>query len=356
MNSSLVIPAHAPWQRWERRVTLPITVAATILVLSVLWAMGNGAVSLPLEAILRAFLLDNADPATCFIVWELRFPRVAMAVLVGATLALAGAAMQGLFRNPLADPGLVGVAAGAALGAVAWIVLATAAGWTVMRTGLAAHLGLAAAAFVGGALTTLLVYAIAARASRHGIITILLLAGIAINALAGAAAGLLTYWADDAQLRSITYWTMGSLTGSTLASTALVAAVLVPVAGVLWRFSRSLDALVLGEATCQHLGFELKRLRAVLVATIALAVGVAVGLNGMIGFIGLMAPHIARLIVGPSHRHLLPLAALIGGLLLIIADTLARTVAAPAEIPAGIVTALLGGPFFLYLLLRRERA
>ncbi|MFP4272593.1 MAG: FecCD family ABC transporter permease [Halothiobacillaceae bacterium] len=332
------------------------------LALIAIVALGLGAMPVSWTQVLQVLLpflpgAEIPDAMTRVVVLDIRLPRVAMAMLVGAGLAICGAAMQGLFRNPLADPGLIGVSAGAALGAVSWIVLASSLGWLGSLAAVGGALGgqfaLAVAAFLGGLATTLVVYAITLRAGRMGATATLLLAGIAVSALCGAATGLLTYVADDAQLRSVTFWSMGSLGGSDWHGLAVLALLIVPASIALWRLNRVLDALLLGEESAGHLGFDLARIRPVLIVLVALVVGSAVGLTGMIGFVGLMAPHIARMMIGPGHRLLMPMSMVVGAILLLAADSFARTVATPAEIPIGIVTTLLGGPFFLYLLLRR---
>jgi len=279
----------------------------------------------------------------------IRLPRALLAIVVGAGLALAGAALQGLFRNPLADPGLVGVSSGAALSAAATIVLG---GGVIAALPHAFGLfALPVAAFLGSLATTFLIWRIARSGGRVQVAT-LLLAGIAINALSGSGTGLLTLVASDPQLRSLTFWSMGSLNG---ASWSLLLSVL-PFVGVaavgLPRLARSLNALLLGESEAGHLGVRIERVKRQVVILAALAVGASVAVSGMIGFIGLVAPHLARLLLGPDHRSLLPGSALLGGLLLSLSDLVARTAIAPAEIPVGILTSLLGAPFFLWLLLR----
>ena len=274
-----------------------------------------------------------------------------LSVVVGAGLAVSGAVMQGLFRNPLADPGLVGVSSGAALGAATAIVLGAALG--APAAGALGPFLVAAAAFAGGLATTFVVYRIATARGRTSVTT-MLLAGIAINALCGAGVGVLVLFADDGQLRDLTFWTLGSLGGATWAALG-VAAPLVGAAVVAspW-LARALDALLLGEAEARHLGIRTDRVTAVAVTLSALAVAAATAVAGLIGFVGLVAPHLVRLLLGPGHRALLPGSALAGAALLVLADLAARTVLAPAEVPIGIVTAVAGAPFFLALLLRSE--
>lgn len=282
------------------------------------------------------------------IVSQIRLPRALLGLAVGAVLALSGVAMQGLFRNPLADPGLIGVSSGAALGAAVAIVGGAMLGgisdtWSPYI--------LSICAFAGGLGVTALVYRLGRRDGQTHVAT-MLLAGIALAALAGAAIGLFTYLADDATLRTLIFWNLGSLNGASYAR--LWPLLLITFAVALWLPSRAkaLNALLLGESEARHLGFAVEKLKRELVFCTALGVGAAVAAAGMIGFIGLVVPHVLRLAVGPDHRVLLPASALAGASLLLFADLAARLLLAPAELPIGIVTALIGAPFFLYLLLK----
>ncbi len=330
--------------------------ALSLLLLLAFWlALALGPVSLPLLDTLQALWQLSGLPAPGgevaqaeLIVGQIRLPRALLGLCVGAVLALSGVAMQGLFRNPLADPGLIGVSSGAALGAAVAIVGGAAFGG--LPTALAPYL-LSACAFAGGLGVTALVYRLGRRDGQTSVAT-MLLAGIALTALAGAAIGLFTYLADDATLRTLTFWNLGSLNGASYAR--LWPLLLVTAAVALWLpcRARALNALLLGESEARHLGFAVERLKRELVFCTALGVGAAVAAAGMIGFIGLVVPHLMRLLVGPDHRLLLPASALAGASLLLLADLLARLLLAPAELPIGIVTALLGAPFFIYLLLR----
>ena len=322
-------------------------------------ALGTGAVTISPGQVL-AILADRLglslpwafETRQAMVLFGIRLPRVVLGVLVGAGLSVSGTAMQGLFRNPLADPALVGVSSGAALGAVGVIVLGAAlpAAWA----GLAGPFLLPLAAFAGGALATLLVYRLATSEGRTSVAT-MLLAGIAINAVAGAGTGLMTFLADDDQLRDLMFWTLGSLGGATWTRLAVVAPlVLVGIAATL-PLARPLNALLLGEAEAGHLGIDTQHVKRRVIVLAALVVGAATAVSGIIGFIGLVVPHLLRLALGPDHRYLLPGSALLGASLLLGADLLARTLLAPAELPIGIVTALVGGPFFLWLLLRQGR-
>ncbi|PAP81036.1 hypothetical protein B1759_06680 [Rubrivirga sp. SAORIC476] len=341
-----------------RRVRLALGGLSAALVVACVISVGVGAVRVPPSAVLAALAgalgLDVAGGTAQqeAVLLAIRLPRVLLGVLVGAGLAVSGALMQGLFRNPLADPGLVGVSSGAALGAATAIVLASTVGVTALALGPAL---VAVAAFAGGLATTAVVYRIATRGGRTSVAT-MLLAGIAVNALCGAGVGVLVLFADDGQLRDLTFWTLGSLGGATWGTLAVVAPLIGAVVLAAPRLARPLNALLLGEAEAGHLGVRTERVKGLVVVGSALAVGVATAAAGLVGFIGLVAPHLVRLGLGPDHRALLPASALTGALLLVAADLLARTVLAPVEVPIGIVTALAGAPFFLWLLLRQRPA
>jgi iron complex transport system permease protein len=279
-----------------------------------------------------------------------RAPRVLMAALVGAGLGVAGAAMQGLFRNPLADPGLIGVSAGAALAAVAAIVL----GGSVFGAA-AGVLGLwllPVAAFAGVLAATLLMARLGTVGGVASVAT-LLLAGVAVNALAGALTGVLIFMADDRQVRDITFWTLGSLAGARWVQLPVVLLLVGLPALLLCTLARPLNALLLGEAEAFHLGVRVEAVKRIAVVLAAVAVAAGVAFTGLIGFVGLVVPHLVRLGFGADHRLVLPGAALLGAALLVLADLAARSLVAPAELPVGVVTALLGAPFFLWLLRRR---
>lgn len=336
------VTAVLPRSHSRRRATLAALV--TLLVASALWSLSRGAIDIPASEVVAAigrWFGGAAAHGDDNVVLMLRVPRLLLAILVGSALASGGATMQGLFRNPLADPGLIGVSAGAALGAVAAIVLGGSSGsWLV-----------AALAFVGGLAATSLVYALG---RRHAGVANLLLAGVAVNAIAMAGVGLLTYMANENQLRDLTFWSLGSLGGASWKSIATIAPwILLPLA-CLPRAAQALNALLLGEGEATLLGFRPERLQPLLVGLVALAVGASVAFSGVIGFVGLVVPHLLRMIFGPDHRFLLPGSALGGAILLVAADALARTVVAPGELPIGVLTALVGGPFFLWQLLRRR--
>lgn len=285
------------------------------------------------------------SPRERLILWDIRLPRLILGALVGAALAVSGAVLQGLFRNPLADPGVVGVTAGAGLGAVLAILFggAVVAGpWLVPI-----------AAFAGGWITTMALYRVATRDGQTSVAT-LLLAGIGVAALAGAGTGLVLFVADDTQLRDITFWSLGSMAGATWGKLAVAGPIIAIALAAAPLLARGLDALALGEAAAMHLGIRVERLKSGAILIAAAATGAAVAISGGIAFVGIVAPHLLRLTIGPGHRALLPASALLGATLLLLADLVARVVVAPAELPIGIVTALVGAPIFLWLLLGRR--
>ncbi|MDK3017331.1 FecCD family ABC transporter permease [Pseudodonghicola flavimaris] len=324
-----------------------------LLLLIAAWAsLATGAAGVSLsEALGRLISGEGLSLQDRVVLGQIRLPRLVTGLLVGAALAVSGAVMQGLFRNPLADPGLVGVGAGAGLGAVAAIVLSG-----LLPAGLAAATGMYTvpiAAFVGGWAATLILYRVSTRAGRTSVAT-MLLAGIAMQALAGAATGLLVYAADDSQLRDLTFWQLGSLAGASWAKLAVAAPIIAIALLGTWGLARGLNGLALGEATAAHMGIPVQRVKNLSILCVAAATGAAVAVSGGIGFIGIVVPHLLRLATGPDHRNLLPNAALLGASLLVGADIFARLVLAPAELPIGIVTALIGAPVFLWILLRRR--
>ncbi len=293
------------------------------------------------------------DAATRTVVEQIRLPRVALGLLIGAALAICGAAMQGLFRNPLADPALIGISASAACGAVAVIVLGHRF-FPMPPPWLAPHL-LALMAFVGAFAATLLIYRLSLH-DGHPVVATMLLAGVAINALASALTAFLIFLANDQQVRDVTFWMLGSLGAATWTKVLIVAPGVALGVCALPFLARALNALLLGDAEAGHLGFDVVRTKWIVIMLSTLMVGTAVAFAGVIGFVGLVAPHAIRLAAGPDHRFLLPASAILGGTLLVAADLVARTVAAPAELPIGVLTAILGAPFFLWLLLRVKAA
>ena len=337
---------------------LAIVLLAILLLATMALSMTTGASGASaLNLIGSWFGAPVTDPAALLrdqtVIYNIRLPRMILGVLVGAALATSGLLMQGLFRNPLADPGLVGVSAGAGLGAVGIIVLGTTA--LAPLTALLGIYSLQIASFIGGLITTFILYRVATKAGQTAIAT-MLLAGIAIGALAGAITGVLVYLATDNQLRDLTFWGLGSLSGANwtkiMASGPIILAALVASSFL----AKGLNALTLGEATAGHLGLPVQRFKLAAIVAVAAATGASVAVSGGIGFVGIVVPHLLRLVIGPDHRYLLPASALLGAAFLLMADAVSRLVVAPAELPIGIVTAAVGGPFFLWILLARRNA
>ena len=299
---------------------------------------------------LAQFGVDSgADPTKMAIVESIRAPRTLLGLAAGAALGAAGAAMQGFFRNPLADPALIGVSSGAALAAVSVIVLGGSA--LLPLTAFAGPAALPLAAFLGALVAVGLIYQIAKLDGRV-IVATMLLAGVALNALIAAGIGFLTFLADDAQLRTLTFWTLGSLGGASWQSVTPAIVLCVIAALALQRLAGSMNCLLLGESDARHLGVNVERTKALAAVFTALGVGAATAVCGIIGFIGLVTPHLVRLATGPDHKYVLPGSALLGAAILVFADLGARLMVAPAELPLGVVTAFLGAPFFFWLLLR----
>lgn len=282
---------------------------------------------------------------------SIRLPRIVLAVIIGGALGVTGASLQGLFRNPLVEPGLIGVSSGAALFAVTIIVFGK---WIpAALNGLQNYL-LPVFAFLGGLLVTMITYKLSQREGKTDIM-ILILVGVAMNALAGALIGLSIYYADDTALRTFTFWTLGDLGGASWQKTGFaIPLIVLPSLGLLF-FYRQLNAIALGEAEAWHMGVPVEKVKHAVIVLSALAVGTAVSMGGMIGFIGLVVPHILRTLSGPNHQHVLPASLLLGASLLTLSDLFARTVVSPSEIPIGVVTAMIGTPFFLWLLLNAKR-
>lgn len=321
-------------------------------------SLGVGAIPTALGEVLSALgraLAGGADGAAdglSRIIVHIRLPRLLLGILVGAGLAMSGTVMQALFRNPMADPGLLGVSSGAALGAVATIVLGVAMAPDLFA--IAGHWLLPLTAFAGSLLSLGLVYRLA-RVNYRTDIPTMLLAGVAVNAITGALIGLLSYVASDAELRDLIFWSLGSLEITDWWKLALTAGIVLPGCLLMLPCCAALNANLLGESEARHLGHDIESLKIRLILLVAVVVGVLVAVSGVIGFVGLLVPHLLRLLTGPDHRLLLPAAGLFGATLLVLADMVARTAVAPAEIPIGIITAVLGGPFFLWLLIRHRR-
>jgi iron complex transport system permease protein len=323
-----------------------------VLLISIVFSIGIGAVKIPPLEVISHFLdlvglppLVEINEQHKAVMMAIRLPRVVLALLVGAGLAVSGATMQGLFRNPLADPGLLGVSSGASF-AVACSVVMGFSKFGVYT--------LPIAAFIGSIAAIALIYSLAQQDKKTNIAT-MLLAGIAINALCGSGTGLFTYLSTDEELRTITFWQLGSLGGATWTSIKTAGPLIVACVLGMPLLASSLNAFLLGESNAKNLGIPVEMMKWIIVVMIALGVGAGVAVAGMIGFVGLVVPHLIRLWLGPNHRILLPGSALLGAIMLILADLLSRTIVAPAELPIGIITAITGSPFFLYLLLKNRR-
>ncbi len=337
------VATHRSWL-WPTLVVLLVAAALANL------GMGSFDVG-PLKVV--AILLDHAgldigvdfSPQENAVVWSLRLPRLVLAALVGAVLGMAGAALQGLFRNPLADPQIIGISSGAALGA--GIVLA-------VGPGILGSFGSPIGGFAGAFGVAVIVYLFARYEGRTEVVN-LVLTGVAVSAVASAAIGYLSFAVDSSRLQTALFWFLGSFTLATWqgARPALlfggVCLLLLPF------FAGRLNLLLLGESEARHLGVDVERVRVLVLVLVALGIGAGVAAAGIIGFVGLLAPHGVRLVAGPDHRTVLPASALAGAVLVLVADLGARTLASPTEIPVGLLTALAGGPFFLWLL-RRTRA
>ncbi|WP_447852818.1 FecCD family ABC transporter permease [Enterobacter mori] len=324
----------------SRRVTVSLWLLAALLSLLTFTATGFGALRLPVS-----LLWNGSDEALRQIWLTIRLPRVLLALVIGGSLALAGCVMQGLFRNPLADPGLLGISSGAALAVALWVVLPLSLPALVM---LYAPM---LAAFLGALAATVAIFLLSQQ--RNSSLSRLLLVGIAINALCGATVGVLSWVSNDAQLRQLSLWGMGSLGQAQWSTVLAVTSLMVPTALVIWRMANALNVLQLGDEEAHYLGVDVAVVQRILLLCSALLVAAAVAVSGVIGFVGLVVPHLMRMWLGADHRAAIPGSVLAGASLLLVADTAARTLVAPAEMPVGLLTSLLGAPWFLWLIFRR---
>lgn len=339
----------------RRHLGRALSLWLTLLLATVaLLSLGHGASGVSASQVLTDWLTGKEiAPIDRAVIFDIRLPRLLTGILVGAGLAISGAIMQGLFRNPLADPGLLGVSAGASLGAISAIVLGAAlpaaitaaAGWHLVPL----------AAFTGSWLAMIALYGIATRQGRTSVAT-MLLAGIALAAMIAALSGLIIYRADDQQLRDLTFWGLGSLAGASWIKLLAAGPVILLALIVAPFLARGLNGLALGEAAAVHVGIRVQRVKTAAILITAAATGASVAISGGIGFVGIVVPHLLRLISGPDHRWLLVNAGLLGATVLIAADMISRSIVAPAELPIGIITAIIGGPFFLWVLLSNRRA
>jgi len=351
IKSNTVIAAPKSVTNW----ITPILVL--LMLFTLVFALSQGAYQLSLHTLIDVFdksaTNESGKVSSEYLLLTIRLPRILLGALVGAALAVSGAAIQGLFRNPLAEPTLIGITSGGMLFAVAGIFFAN-----TLLVGLSTYLGYATVAimsFVGSFMTTVIIYRLASYKGKT-YVTTMLLAGIAITALCGALTGLMIYFSDEAQLRDITFWTLGSLSSANWKILYFILPSVCISCFFLMRTARSLDLFLLGEAEAAYLGVNVQRIKWSIIFFSALAVGTCVSVTGIIGFVALVVPHTLRLLTGTKHQALLINSGLLGGTLLVLADTFARTAIAPAELPIGVITALIGAPFFIWMLLRvRER-
>ncbi|MFP2561948.1 FecCD family ABC transporter permease [Enterobacter ludwigii] len=327
----------------SRRIALSLWMLAAILTIMTLAASGAGALHLPVS------LLWRGSDETLRQIWlTIRLPRVLLALVTGGSLALAGCVMQGLFRNPLADPGLLGISSGAALAVALWVVIPLSLPALMM---LYAPM---IAAFGGALAATLVIFVLSQQ--RNSTLSRLLLVGIALNALCGAAVGVLSWLSNDAQLRQLSLWGMGSLGQAQWSTLLAVTSLMVPGVLIIWRLACALNLLQVGEEEAHYLGVAVATVQRILLLCSALLVAAAVAVSGVIGFVGLVVPHLIRMWLGADHRAVIPGSVLAGASLLLVADTVARTLVAPAEMPVGLLTSLFGAPWFLWLIFRRGGA
>lgn len=354
MIMSTIAAAYKDYGRIAILISLSIC-----LVGATLFSLTIGAVSIPLKEVILIFLkrLDlysslGSEPMHEVVFNSVRLPRICMTLLIGGSLGISGASLQGLFRNPLVEPSLIGVSGGSA----AMVVLVIVFGGTLFLpdSGWVYDIVLSLAAFAGGIGATFLVLALSRKTGRTNV-AVLILVGVAINALAGAVIGLAVFYADENQLRTFTFWTLGDLGGASWNKLAIVTPLLIITNGRLLLFGRSLNAFALGENDAFHMGVDTEATKRAIVILISLSVGISVSLAGMIGFVGLIVPHVVRISFFPDNRLVLPASMLGGALLLVVADIIARTVVLPAELPIGVVTALIGSPFFIALLIKAHR-
>lgn len=340
----------------SRRQALTLMILGVLLILVLLLSLSVGAFPIPINQVLSISLNSLGIEIGTFttqqnsVLVNIRLPRVILAMLVGGGLGLSGAALQGLFRNPLVEPGLIGVSSGGALFAVVYIVFGAS---IPLLQGLSG-IGLPLFAFMGGLLNTFLVYRLASSSGKTDI-SLLILAGVALNALSGALIGLAIFYADDAAMRNFTFWSLGDVGGANWQKVYTAFLLIIGPAVLVFTQFRRLNALALGESEAFHMGVNVQKVKYILLISSAMMVGTAVSLTGTIGFVGLIVPHLIRLGFGADHRLVLPASFLLGAILLSVADVLARTLVVPAELPIGIITAIIGAPFFIWLIINFKK-
>lgn len=346
----LMLTTQGNAQQLRQKWALPCLLIACFI--NFFMALMIGGVSITFADLIAASSYSAKPELKHAILWEIRLPRLLLAMIVGAGLAVCGAAMQAIFRNPLADPGLIGVSSGAALGAVTTLVLGNTllSAFSAVFSIYAVPVG----AFIGCITVCLFIYRLSAVNGQFTVIS-LLLAGIAVNAIVSAVIGILTLISTDQQLRDLTFWSMGSLAGNHFAMMLPSLAVIIVSSAYLLHLAQPLNLYLLGEEQARHVGININTLKKKVFICTALCTGAAVAITGVIGFVGFIIPHIVRLILGPDHRYLLPSCIVSGALFLSLADLLARTIILPAELPIGLITSAIGGPFFLFMLLKTYR-
>ncbi len=325
-----------------------------LLIISIVLNITIGAFSISFSEIFKTLLNPEENKIYYQVLIDIRVPRVILGVLIGIAFGISGAMMQTLFKNPLADPSIIGVSAGASAGVVIFMLLGSFLP-TLLYEGFLSYLSLPLSAFLGSFVTIFAIYKLATIYNKVAV-TVMLLAGIAINAMLGALVGLFTYVSTEEELKSFTFWTMGSLANGDIK----VILTILPIVIVTYLFAINkkveLNLMLLGEDEAKNSGVNSEKLKKLIIFFVSLAIGASVAFCGIIGFIGLVVPHIARLLVGSNHKFYLPLSAILGAFILLWADSLARMIIAPAELPIGIITSLLGAPFFLWLLIKNRQS
>jgi heme transport system permease protein len=358
MTATVHVPG-ASSETWATNAQLLIAGSVAGLCVAAFLSLSIGATGITLTAlprVLSAIISGHSEAEVAreqLVLIDIRLPRLLLGMFVGASLAVAGAMMQGMFRNPLADPGLIGVSSGAALAAVATIALGNGLAGPWIKT-FGAY-ALPFAAFCGGMATTIILVSSVGRHGQIGIAT-LLLAGIALAALNGGLMGLIQYSSDDRELRDLTLWMLGSLSGASWPKVLGVLPFALLLVAALPQLIRGLNGLLLGEAEAFHLGINVDKTKRVIAFVTAAGVGAAVAVSGIVGFVGIVVPHLVRLLAGPDHRVVLPASALMGATLVLVADIFARMLVRPAELPLGVVMAIIGAPIFLHMVVRRGMA
>lgn len=330
-----------------------IVISFILLIISIMINITIGAFSITFSEIVNTIINHEENKLYYQVLLDIRLPRIMLAVLVGIAFGLSGALMQTLFKNPLADPSIIGVSAGASAGVVIFMLLGSFLP-ALFYEGFLSYLSLPLSAFLGAVITIFAIYKLATIYNKVAV-TVMLLSGIAINAMLGALIGLFTYVSTEEELKSFTFWTMGSLADGDMK----VIFTMLPIVVATYIFAINkkveLNLLLLGEDEAKNSGVNSERLKKLIILFVSLAIGASVAFCGIIGFIGLVVPHIARLLAGSNHKLYLPLSAILGAFILLWADSLARVIIAPAELPIGIITALLGAPFFLWLLIKNRQ-